>query len=80
MASCDYCGSTILFGGSREGDFRFCNDKCRQGGALLAVASQIPPDVLAEQVKRLHQGPCPSCGGEGPWTFRRRIACGRPFS
>jgi len=29
MATCPSCGYTILFGGIREGDLRFCSAKCR---------------------------------------------------
>lgn len=28
MAKCGYCGTTILFGGKKDGDLRFCNDEC----------------------------------------------------
>lgn len=27
MTSCAYCGTTILFGGKRINDLRFCNEK-----------------------------------------------------
>lgn len=66
MAKCDYCGSLILFGGVRDGDLRFCNDKCHSGGALLKVSSQIPEDLLQKQLWEVHQGACPSCQGRGP--------------
>jgi DNA-directed RNA polymerase subunit RPC12/RpoP len=66
MAQCDYCGSTILFGGVSDNDLRFCNDKCHQQGYLLAVADQVPSDVMSKQVAEVHQGDCPKCGGPGP--------------
>ncbi|MBX6316663.1 MAG: hypothetical protein IRY99_27680, partial [Isosphaeraceae bacterium] len=66
MASCDYCGTTLLFGGVRDGDLRFCNEKCHQQGFLLAVADQVPGDVLSEYVRQAHEGPCPKCNGPGP--------------
>lgn len=66
MAKCDYCGTTILLGGVRDGDFRFCNESCRQHGFLLAVADQVPADLMSQQVAEVHQGPCPKCGGPGP--------------
>jgi hypothetical protein len=66
MAKCDYCGSTILFGGVRSGERRFCNDKCRNGGALIQLSSQIPDHVVEEAVWKVHQGNCPQCSGSGP--------------
>ena len=66
MASCDYCGSRILFGGVKADQGRFCNDRCRQAGVLLSIADQVPPEVVREHVAAVHRGPCPSCKGPGP--------------
>lgn len=66
MARCDYCGTTILFGGVKDDDLRFCNDNCHQQGILLAVTDQVPEDVISHQVMEVHQGLCPQCGGPGP--------------
>ena len=66
MAKCDQCGSTILFGGKQEGEFRFCSDKCWEKGYLQPRLDAVPPDVLEQELKQLHQGPCPRCGGPGP--------------
>jgi len=66
VPKCDYCGSTILFGGKRDGEFRFCNDRCHQSGVLLAVSRQVPDNLVQQQVWSVHQGRCPRCGGTGP--------------
>jgi hypothetical protein len=66
MAKCDYCNSTIFFGGVKQGGVQFCNKKCYQNGALKAVSSQIPPEVIQQQVSQVHQGQCPKCQGPGP--------------
>ena len=66
MAKCDYCGSTILFGGKQDANGRYCNAKCQGRGALLALSQQIPQATLQEQVWKVHQGLCPKCGGSGP--------------
>ncbi len=66
MASCSACGTTILFGGKRLGDLRFCSDKCLARGRHLAVAGQIPDAVVADLARRVHSGPCPKCNGPGP--------------
>lgn len=66
MAMCSYCGSTIIFGGVKEGSLRFCNDKCHGKGYVLRLAEQIPQNVLDEQAALIHQGTCPQCEGPGP--------------
>lgn len=66
MATCDYCSTTIIFGGKKEGDLLFCNDKCLEKGFVLVVANEIPADMLDEAVAEVHQGLCPICGGPGP--------------
>jgi len=66
MAKCDYCNSTIVIGGVKQGDQRFCNQKCYQSGLLLNVARQIPEDLLRREIHQVHQGQCPKCKGSGP--------------
>jgi len=66
MAKCSYCNSTIIIGGVRDGDLRFCNQKCQHDGALLFVAGQIPPADVARHVAAVHQGTCPRCQKAGP--------------
>jgi hypothetical protein len=66
MAKCDYCGSTILFGGKRDPNGRFCNKTCQARGGLLALSRKLPEAAVQEQVWKAHQGPCPKCHGAGP--------------
>jgi hypothetical protein len=66
MAKCDYCSSTILFGGKRDANGRFCNQKCQARGGLIAVSRQIPEAKVQEELWKVHQGACPSCNGSGP--------------
>jgi hypothetical protein len=66
MASCAYCNTTILFGGKRSGELRFCNEKCLQKGSLSLVANQLSPADVASYVGRVHRGSCPQCNGPGP--------------
>lgn len=61
MAKCSYCNSTIIIGGVRDEELRFCNQKCRQEGALLRVAQLIPEIEVRNRVASIHQGPCPKC-------------------
>lgn len=66
MARCDYCGTTILFGGVRDGGRRFCNENCHQQGFLLVLADQVPENLVFPYVRQAHEGNCPKCGGPGP--------------
>jgi hypothetical protein len=66
MAKCDYCGSTIIFGGKRDANGRFCNANCQARGGLLALSGQLPDSTVQEQVWKVHQGSCPKCNGPGP--------------
>jgi hypothetical protein len=66
MASCAACGTTILFGGVREDDLRFCNAKCHGNGYLLRIAREIPRDVIVTQTASIYHGACPKCQGPGP--------------
>lgn len=66
MAKCDYCGSSILFGGKKDGEYRFCNDNCHANGYVLRASDQIPVEVLAEHIVETHAGNCPKCGKKGP--------------
>ena len=66
MASCDSCGTTILFGGVQADGYRFCNESCASGAALMRIATDLPPDVVQQQAWHLRQGACPVCQGPGP--------------
>lgn len=66
MAKCDQCGTTILFGAVREGDFTYCGENCREKGITHRVVQHLPDEVLEDAVAEVHQGDCPKCGGPGP--------------
>ena len=66
MAKCDYCGTTILFGGLRDNNVRFCNKKCQEKGYALVLSHKIPHDIVFRHVNQVHQGLCPKCQGNGP--------------
>src|SRR5438477_6863991 len=66
MAKCSYVCTTIIFGGKREGELRFCNDKCKSAGILLIAPQQLPDSVIQSKVWKVHQGNCPRCNGPGP--------------
>lgn len=66
MARCGSCNSLVLFGGMRDGDRTYCGPDCQERGELQALADTIPSDLLDEYVRRVHQGACPRCQGDGP--------------
>jgi len=66
MTNCDYCGTTILFGGQQAGGLRFCNAQCASKGQLIVLSRQLPTSVVQQQVWAVHQGACPQCKGPGP--------------
>lgn len=66
MAKCAYCNSTILFGGARDGDLRFCNSLCLKNGVAVRLAKRIPDEMIQGEVEAIHHGPCPQCSGPGP--------------
>ena len=66
MATCAYCRTTILFGGVRDKDLRFCNEECHQNGYPLVVAKEIPQAMVDQHAGEIHRGLCPKCNGRGP--------------
>lgn len=61
MPKCSYCNSTIIIGGVRDGERRFCNQECRQSESLLSVVQQVPEEAVRRRVSEIHQGACPKC-------------------
>lgn len=66
MATCAYCGTTILFGGVRSGDLWFCDHACANNGAPTLAAMNIPSHEVEKEARAVHQGNCPRCQGAGP--------------
>ena len=67
MATCAHCGKTILFGGKKLEDRRFCSKACLSHGHVAVLAEQIPDDVVAAQAREIHAGACPVCNEQrGP--------------
>ena len=62
MAKCAYCGTTVLFGGKKIEDITFCNDTCLSKGKIALVARQVPDEVVTNEARVIHSGPCPVCG------------------
>lgn len=70
MASCNACGTTIIFGGKTIGGQRFCNDTCARNGPILFRAAQLSDSDVRVLALRIHGGKCPKCSGSGPVDVR----------
>jgi hypothetical protein len=66
MANCSYCDSFIVFGGKTDATGRYCNEKCRRAGNLVALSAQVPRQELDRMLDEIYRGNCPRCGGLGP--------------
>jgi len=66
MAKCEFCGTAILFGGVDDNGLKFCTPQCHQKGRLVMLSQQVPQNIVDEQVRKVHQGLCPKCNGNGP--------------
>jgi hypothetical protein len=66
MVSCAACGQTILFGGKRQGDLRFCGKKCLAKGAPPSDRVFVPESLVGPRVWQIWTGRCPECHGPGP--------------
>ena len=66
MATCGHCGETIVFGGVRAGDLRYCNNTCLENAGGLGAAAPVSDDAVADLAHRIHSGPCPKCQRTGP--------------
>jgi hypothetical protein len=66
MAQCGACGSTVLFGGAKVGDAKFCNAKCAQRGQLLLISQQLPRELVMTKTAEVFRGACPKCQGSEP--------------
>ena len=66
MAQCGACNTSILFGGVKNGDQRYCNANCYQRGVLLDLSNQLPLEAVQHQIDQVFRGQCPKCHGPGP--------------
>lgn len=66
MATCQQCGTTILFGGVSEGGMRFCGKACAARSPVLQAANRLNNAVVEQIAREIHQGRCPVCHGPGP--------------
>ena len=80
MASCDYCGSRILFGGVKAGPSASANGRCTPAAALLEVSQSISDASVQQAVWEVRPGRLPGVQRRGPETCTRATASGPPSS
>lgn len=61
MARCASCGSTVVLGGARDGELRYCNGLCKRHGPMDLAERTVPDELLQRWVASVHQGPCRVC-------------------
>lgn len=66
MAKCRTCGKNIFWNQKNVGGYTFCSDVCVNNSQTLKLASTLTPEEVNAEVRKVHQGPCPKCGGPGP--------------
>lgn len=66
MATCPTCGSTVAFGGVKEGNRRYCNKKCYAEDEIGRVAENIPDEHIYQLARSINKGACPNCNAPGP--------------
>jgi hypothetical protein len=65
MAKCGYCNATVMFG-LREGDQRFCNEKCKRNAYVMRMSQLVPAETLEREVEAVYRSNCPKCNLPGP--------------
>ena len=66
MAICATCGTTLIFGGVKDGKKRYCNQKCYEADEFNRFADKIPDEIVEQVTKKIHDSHCPKCEGSGP--------------
>jgi hypothetical protein len=64
--ACPTCGTSVLFGGVKVGNKRYCSKKCYEADEINRVAAQIPNEQVEQLAHELRNGSCPKCKGLGP--------------
>lgn len=60
--ACANCGSTILFGGKKSGNRKYCNEKCFEADEIGRMSDAIPDSEVDRFSAEIRQADCPQCG------------------
>lgn len=64
--ACPTCGISVLFGGFKDGDKKYCSKRCYEADEINRIAMQIPLDAVVSQTNKIRNGKCPVCQKDGP--------------
>jgi len=64
--ACPTCSKTILFGGIKEGDKKYCSEKCHEEGEVTRTAETFSDQTVEAFSAEIYNGSCPECDGPGP--------------
>lgn len=64
--ACPTCGLSVLFGGVKDGDKKYCSKKCYEADEINRIAKHVPNDTVISLAKKIRNGKCPMCQGNGP--------------
>ena len=64
--ACPTCGKSVLFGGVKDGNRRYCSKRCYEADEINRIASQIPNEHVEQLANELYRGRCPKCNNLGP--------------
>lgn len=60
--ACPTCGLSVMFGGIKDGDKKYCSKKCHEAGAIDRYSETVPESIVHEYVHKIRNGNCPECG------------------
>ncbi len=64
--ACPTCSKTILFGGIKVDDKKYCSKQCHEDGEISRIAESFSDQTVEAFSAKIHNGTCPECDGEGP--------------
>ncbi len=64
--ACPTCSKTILFGGIKEGDKKYCSKICHEKGEITRIAEAFSDQTVEAFSTEIFNGTCPECDSPGP--------------
>lgn len=69
--ACPTCGVSVLFGGVKDGDKKYCSKNCYEADEINRLSKQIPEEAVVTLIDKIRNAPCPKCDGPGPIDVHR---------
>jgi hypothetical protein len=58
---CPTCDKTVLFGGVKDGNKKYCSKECIEKAEINKVAEKIPDDDVDKMTNKIRNDRCPVC-------------------